>query len=59
MFLQPESFADWRRTGIPQLTPSSGTNIPRRYLYPTDEVNTNPNTPTGVTLYTPKVFWDN
>ena len=59
MFLQPESFSDWRRTGFPALVPTTGSNIPRRYLYPTDEKNTNPNTPKGVTLYSPKVFWDN
>lgn len=59
MFLQPEAFADYRRTGIPALTATSGPNVPRRYLYPTDEKNTNPNTPSGATLFTPKVFWDN
>lgn len=58
MFFQPESFADWRRTDIPNLIPNSGTAIPRRYLYPNDEKTTNPNTPT-VTLYSPRVFWDN
>ena len=58
MFFQPESFADWRRTDIPNLTPNSGTAIPRRYLYPNDEKTTNPNTP-SVTLYSPRVFWDN
>jgi hypothetical protein len=59
LFLQPETFADWRRTGFPELNPKSGTNIPRRYLYPSDETNANPNTPTGVTMFQPKVFWDN
>lgn len=59
MFLQPETFADWRRTGYPNISPNSGSNIPRRFLYPTDETNTNSNTPGGVTLYTPRIFWDN
>jgi hypothetical protein len=58
MFLQPESFADWRRTGVPALTPASGTAVPRRFTFPTDEINTNPNTPTGTTMFTPRVFWD-
>jgi len=34
MFTQPEVWADWRRTGIPSLTPNVGalrTFIPRRY----------------------------
>ncbi|MEZ5045959.1 MAG: SusD/RagB family nutrient-binding outer membrane lipoprotein [Chitinophagaceae bacterium] len=59
MFLQPESFADYRRTGYPELTATSGPSVPRRFLYPTDEKNTNPNTPSGVTLFLPRVFWDN
>ncbi len=58
MFLQPETFSDWRRTGYPVLTPVTGSNIPRRFLYPQDETNNNPNTPSGTTLYS-KVFWDN
>ncbi|MBP6455694.1 MAG: SusD/RagB family nutrient-binding outer membrane lipoprotein [Chitinophagaceae bacterium] len=58
MFMQPETFADWRRTGYPVLTPVAGSNIPRRFLYPQDETNNNPNTPSGTTLYS-KVFWDN
>lgn len=32
-----ESFADWRRTGLPALTPISGSAIPRRYPYPQTE----------------------
>lgn len=58
MFLQPETFADWRRTGIPALNPTIGSEIPRRYMYPIDEVNTNPNTPSGVNMFSPRVFWD-
>lgn len=32
-----ESFSDWRRTGLPTLSPISGPNIPRRYPYPQTE----------------------
>lgn len=46
---ETESWANWRRSGYPQLTPVTGypgnaTNgtIPRRYTYPTGEAGTNP-----------------
>jgi Starch-binding associating with outer membrane len=58
MFNTVEVLNDWRRTGIPSLTPAVGTKIPRRFLYPIIEKNSNPNVPTGVTVYDP-VFWDN
>ncbi len=60
MFLDPEAFADWRRTNIPALTPNSGNQIPRRLPYPETEVlyNNNCPDPTQVNLYTP-VWWDN
>ena len=34
MFVQPEAFSDWRRTGIPVLTAVSGSEVPRRWFYP-------------------------
>lgn len=52
----PESFTDWRRTGIPSLTPNNGVAIPRRWLYPQTEIELNTNTPV-VTLTDP-VDWD-
>jgi Starch-binding associating with outer membrane len=58
MFNTPEALNDWRRTGIPSLTPAIGTKIPRRFLYPINEKNSNPNVPKGITVYDP-VFWDN
>jgi hypothetical protein len=58
MFNSPEAFSDWRRTGYPALTPAAGSKIPRRFLYPISEKNSNPNTPTTVGLFD-KVFWDN
>ena len=58
LYLNPEVWNLWRRTGYPVLAPVSGTNIPRRFLYPQTELSYNKaNTPTS-TLYTPKVFWD-
>lgn len=57
LFMDPEVFTDWRRTGIPALTPNNGSVIPRRFPYPQQELNLNPNTP-KVTIYSP-VDWDN
>jgi hypothetical protein len=60
LFLQPEAWTDWRRTGYPILTPNvSGREIPRRFIYPTSERLYNPNTPQTSTLYSPRLFWDN
>jgi hypothetical protein len=71
MFLQTESWTDWRRSipagaagtvsGIPQLSPTPG-NItqgvfPRRFLYPPSELDNNSaNIPEASPLA--KVFWD-
>jgi hypothetical protein len=59
LYLNPEAYTLWRRTGSPALVPTSGTNgIPRRYLYPNSEVTLNgANTP-AATSFTPKIFWD-
>ncbi len=56
LYLQPEAWVDYRRTGFPVLTPVTGSNIPSRYLYPTDERLYNPNTP-QTTIWQP-VWWD-
>ncbi|MBK9272616.1 MAG: SusD/RagB family nutrient-binding outer membrane lipoprotein [Saprospiraceae bacterium] len=60
LYLDPEVFADWRRTDIPSLTPNSGTRIPRRLPYPETEVFYNRNCPSPdvVNIYT-RVWWDN
>jgi len=61
LFTSPESWTDYRRTGIPALTPPSGATenvIPRRFLYPQSEDLYNKNTPQGVKLID-KVWWDN
>jgi hypothetical protein len=59
LYLNPEAWTTWRRTGSPALTPVSGNQIPRRLLYPLSELNYNTNTPKGSTLFSPKIFWDN
>ncbi|NSL90329.1 SusD/RagB family nutrient-binding outer membrane lipoprotein [Chitinophaga solisilvae] len=59
MYLQSESFTDWRRTGLPVLTSKNGTlEIPRRLPYPQSELSYNKeNVPGNITLLT-KVWWD-
>ncbi len=60
MFLQPEVYSDWRRTGIPALSPVSGTAIPVRWNYPATEILFNSNAPTEgeVNIYTDRVGWN-
>ena len=48
---QSEPYLDWRRTGIPALTPNAGAAIPRRFLYPQTELDLNTNTPKGVSQF--------
>lgn len=60
-FLQPETWTDWRRTGIPSLTLATGAvinQIPRRYPYPDEErLYNGENMPAGLTI-TDRVWWD-
>jgi hypothetical protein len=60
MYLNPESWTDWRRTGVPALTPNAGvlSEIPRRFIYPTNERLYNPNCPQSSSLLTPRLWWD-
>ncbi|HVU58277.1 MAG TPA: SusD/RagB family nutrient-binding outer membrane lipoprotein [Puia sp.] len=59
LYLNPEVWSLWRRTGAPALTPVAGQSIPRRFLYPQTEYSYNKaNVPTPVTLINPKIFWD-
>ncbi|SHG09111.1 SusD/RagB family nutrient-binding outer membrane lipoprotein [Pedobacter caeni] len=65
-----ESYANWRRTGIPQLTPVnypgnvSGGTIPRRFTFPRNEYSANgtnvkqANAQQGPDTYTTRVWWD-
>lgn len=61
LFLRSESWTDWRRTGIPNLTPPTGNVtggiIPRALVYPSNEIKYNSNTPKGRTLIS-KLWWD-
>ena len=67
LYLNPEVWVDYRRTGYPALTPATGGatainpdgQIPRRFAYPNSEVNLNPNLPVkNSNLQTPKLWWD-
>ena len=59
LYLNPEAFTLWRRNASPALTPITGANVPRRFLYPQTEYSYNgTNIPSTTTLFTPKVFWD-
>lgn len=57
LFTSHEVYNDWRRTGIPALTPNSGTEVPTRFPYPNAEIQYNPNAPTTATLFD-KLWWD-
>ena len=59
MFLHPEAFTDYRRTGLPVLSPTNGNAIPSRFMYPESEYSFNgDNVPSSPSLFTPKIFWD-
>lgn len=66
LFLQPESWSDYRRTGFPALPLAQNAThsanpegkIPRRIPYPQGEVSLNKNTPAGSTYQTPRLWWD-
>ncbi len=62
LFMQPEAWNDWKRTGIPNLTAAAGNVtsnvIPRRYIYPQDErLYNGSNMPQGLTI-TDRNWWD-
>jgi hypothetical protein len=60
LFVQPEAFSDWRRTGIPALTPVAGSAVPRRWFYPENEYLFNESAPArNSNLLFEKVSWDN
>ncbi len=55
MFLNFVVWSDWKRTGYPHFTYTyENRPIPRRFLYPLEERNANPNipSPSEVTIYT-------
>jgi hypothetical protein len=65
-----EAWSDWRRTGFPVLTPvvytgnASGGTIPRRLIYPTEQITLDPKgynqakTNQGPDLFTTHMWWD-
>lgn len=63
LFLNPEVWSDWRRTGYPEILdfPPANSNddrVPRRLIYPATEEQTNPtNYPREVDVNT-RVWWD-
>lgn len=58
LFLSPEVWTDYRRTGYPDLTGYNDKEIPRRFLYSGRELNNNPShTPADVDIYT-RMWWD-
>ncbi len=60
LFVQPEANVDWRRTGIPSLTPVDGASIARRWFYPENEYLFNENAPERDSdLLFKRVDWDN
>ncbi len=67
LYLNPEAWVDYRRTGYPKLSPATGGTssinpngeIPRRFPYPNSEATLNPNIPSGTTdLQSPRLWWD-
>ncbi len=59
LLAEPEVFNDWRRTGIPTLTPNVGSVIPRRLPYAQTEVFSNDNLDASPSnfIFT-RVWWD-
>ncbi len=60
MFLQPEAYSDWRRTGVPTLEPEFGSAVPVRWQYPAVEHKFNANAPSEseIDIYTDRVGWN-
>ncbi|HTB06423.1 MAG TPA: SusD/RagB family nutrient-binding outer membrane lipoprotein [Bacteroidia bacterium] len=59
LFMNPEAWACWRRTGAPSLIPVvAGDQVPRRMVLPNSEITENSNAPQGETLWSPLIFWD-
>jgi len=59
LFMNPEAWACWRRTGAPALQSANvGLQIPRRMVLPNDEITLNANAIQNETLWSPIIFWD-
>jgi len=61
LFLNPEVWTDWRRTGLPVLTAPAGSSLggalPRSLLYPSGEQRYNSNAPKNTSMLR-RVGWD-
>ncbi|WEK19395.1 MAG: SusD/RagB family nutrient-binding outer membrane lipoprotein [Candidatus Pedobacter colombiensis] len=61
LFLSPEVWTDWRRTGIPALVAPAGSALggalPRSLLYPSGEQRNNSNSPKNTSMLK-RVWWD-
>jgi hypothetical protein len=65
-FSQIEGWTDYRRTGYPQLTPNEGGDnpqnpggaIPRRFIYPLNEILYNDNIPQPLPNLQARFWWD-
>lgn len=60
LFLQPEVYSDYRRTGFPKLIPASGSTIPVRWPYSANEHAFNANAPKAneIDVFTDRVGWN-
>lgn len=59
MLADMEVFNDWRRTGVPSLTPNIGDQVPRKFPLAQTEVLSNTNAPTvDITEIYNRVWWD-
>ena len=57
LYMQPESYNDYRRTLIPDLQASNANGIPDKYPYSQDEINYNKNVPANPSNVYTKLFW--
>ncbi len=57
LFLSPETYNDYRRTGYPKLKPTQGDKLPRRYPYASSEIQYNPNNTPDANIFQ-RVWWD-
>jgi len=66
MFMQAEAWNDYRRTeqyvagikGLPIIKPRDGGLLPRKYYYPSTELNANPAAPPNIPDPYQRVWWD-
>jgi hypothetical protein len=57
-----EAWSEFRRTNFPNIpasaTAPAGQKLPVRLFYPSTEAGSNPNVPTGIDVFTSRLFWD-